>query len=381
MTLTRRAVLCLLFAGAFFTAFSRLTAQTSLNPDISIIPRFLFETNDGERLPERRMFSRPDFSFQELELVASAYLNPFSKADVVLTLPGPDMEAGKLGLEELSATVFRGLPLDLNLRFGKYRVEFGKLNVVHPHAWPFVTQPLVHERFLGEEGLNDLGISLSTLLPTGDVYTRLSVDLLRGSAVGEATGLEDTTGEKPAYAMAGRLMGFFTLTDESDMEIGVSAYTGIHDPYNRDRFWYGNLDFKYKYRPSLYTSLVVQGEYLLNTRTAGLDRDLAPFLDANGNLLPKSLTTSGMFVYVDYQFMKIFSIGSRFDWTQSPYSADDRAQAVAVFAGYYPVEETLGLRLQYQNTRFEAPGADLLAVNAIALQVLCSLGPHKAHPF
>lgn len=381
MTMTRRAVLCLLFSGAVFLAPPLLTAQTSLNPDISVIPRFIIETVDGEKLPDRRIFSRPDFSFQELELVASAYLNPFAKADVVLTLPGPDVEEGKLGLEELYATVFRGLPLDLNVRFGKYRVEFGKLNVVHPHAWPFVTQPLAHERFIGEEGLNDLGMSLSTLLPTGDLYTRINVDLLRGSAIGEATGLEDTTGEKPTYALASRLVSFFTIDDENDLEVGLSAYTGIHDPYNRDRFWYGNLDFKYKYRPDLYTSLVVQGEYLLNTRDAALDRDLTPFTDEDGNPVRKTITTSGVYLYADYQFLKIYSIGGRFDWTQSPYSADERARAVAVFAGYYPVEETLGLRLQYQNTRTESPGADPLSVNAIALQVLFSLGPHKAHPY
>jgi hypothetical protein len=378
--MTRRMVLCLLFFGEVFPVARMLTAQTSLNPDISVIPRFIIETNDGENLPERR-FSRPDFSFQELELVVSSYLNPFSKADVVLTLPGPDVEAGKLGLEEVYATIFRGLPLDLNLRFGKYRAEFGKLNVVHPHAWPFITQPLVHERFLGEEGLNDLGISLSTLLPTGDVYTRLDVDLLRGLAIGEATGLADTSGEKPTYALTSRFMGFFTLTDESDLEVGLSGYTGIHDPYNRDRFWYGNLDFKYKYRPSLYTSFAVQGEYLLNSRKANLDQDSHPFRDEDGNPVRKSLTTSGLYLYADYQFLKICSIGARFDWTQSPYSADDRASAIAVFAGYYPVEETLGIRLQYQNTKMEMPGADALSVNAIALQVLCSLGPHKAHPF
>jgi hypothetical protein len=358
-----------------------LAAQTSLNPDISIIPRFLVETNDGEKLPGDRTFSRPDFTFQELEFVATAYLNPFARADVVLTIPGPDLESARLGLEEVYATILRGLPLDLNLKFGKYRTEFGKLNVVHPHAWPFVTQPLAHEQFLGEEGLNDLGISVSTLLPTGDLYSRLNVDLLRGSAIGEATGLEDTTGAKPTYAFASRLMGFFTLDDENDLEVGVSVYTGIHDPYNNERFWYGNLDFKYKYRPSLYTSLVVQGEFLLNSRHAELDRDLQPITDAEGNPVRKTLTTGGAYLYADYQFLKTFSIGGRFDWTQTPYSADEKARAVAVFAGYYPVEETLGLRLQYQNTRQEMPGEDALSVNTIALQVLFSLGPHKAHAF
>ena len=125
--MTRHIILCPVLAGLAFASTGRLAAQTTINPDISLIPRFVLETNDGEELPGRRIFSRPDFSFQELEFVASAYLNPFSKADVVMTVPGPDVETAKLGLEELSATVFRGLPLDLNLRFGKYRAEFGKL--------------------------------------------------------------------------------------------------------------------------------------------------------------------------------------------------------------------------------------------------------------
>lgn len=369
------------WAIAAFLLFSETAiAQTSLNPDISIIPRFIIETHDGGKLPGKREFSQPDFSFQEMELVASAYLNPFAKADVVLTLPGPDIEAGKLGLEELYGTVVRGLPLDINVRLGKYRVDYGKLNLSHPHAWPFLTQPLSQEKFIGEEGLNDLGISASVLLPIEEVYSKFTVDLLRGSAIGEATGIEDTTGAKPTYANSARLMGFFTLDDYSDLEAGLSAYSGIHDPYNRDRFWYWNLDFKYKYRPSTYTSLVVQGEYLLNTRHAGQDRNYNFFLDASGNPERRSINTAGLYLYSDLQFEKIYSIGARVDWTQAPYSKDEKAWAYAVFLGYYPVEETIGLRLQYQNRKDEMPGFSQ-TVNSIGLQVLFSLGPHKAHLF
>jgi len=355
--------------------------QTTINPDISVIPRFLIESNDGERLSEGiRQFSRPDFQFQELEMVVAAYLNPFARADVVLTLPGPNVEEGKLGLEELYVTVLRGLPLDLNVRLGKYRVDFGKINMQHPHQWPFITQPLSHERFFGEEGLNDLGISVSTLLPTGEVYSKLTLDLLRGIPIGEATGIEDTSGAKPTYATSGRLMGFFPVGEYADLETGVSFYTGIHDPYNRERFWYWNLDFKYKYKPDMYTSLVVQGEFLLNRRRASQDREFNPFLDADGNPEVRRISSWGMYLYADYQFMKTYSVGARFDWCQSPYSSNDRARAVALFFGYYPVEETLGLRVQYQNTRTETPiGAQ--SVNSIGLQVLFSLGPHKAHPF
>jgi hypothetical protein len=374
----RHAVTCLCVAiGLQASGFG----QTTVNPDISVIPRFRIDTNDGEKLAQgKREFSRPDFQFEELEMAIQAYLNPFARGDVILTLPGPDIEAGKLGIEELYATVLRGLPLDLNIRLGKYRAEFGKLNMMHPHAWSFITQPLSQERFLGEEGLNDLGISASVLLPTGDVYTKLTLDLLRGAAIGEATGIEDTSGAKPTYATSGRLMGFFPLGEFSDLESGVSFYTGIHDPYNRERFWYWNLDFKYKYTPDMYRSLVVQGEFLFNRRRSSQDREFNPFLDADGNPKVRRIASWGMYLYADYQFMKTYSIGARFDWCQSPYSSDDKARAVALFFGYYPVEETLGLRLQYQNTRTETP-AGSQSINSIGLQVLFSLGPHKAHPF
>ena len=371
--LAHRALLLLvLFAGP-------LAAQTTINPDISVIPRFLVMTDDGGKLASGiREFSRPDFTFQELEIAIQSYLNPYAKGDVILTLPGPDVEGGKLGVEELYASVLRGLPADLNIRIGKYRAEFGKLNLMHPHAWPFITQPLVAERFIGEEGLNDLGMSFSALLPTGEIYTRLTVDVLRGRAVGGVTGIVDSTSTKPYYSNSARLSSFFTLTDESDLELGLSGYTGIHDPYARERFWYMNLDVKYKYRASSYISLTLQGEYLLNSRTAIQDRDLKPLVDPSG--APVSLTTSGWYLYADYQFLKIFSVGGRVDAAQSPYSKDDKASALSLFFGYYPVEETLGLRLEYQNKHSEMPGLSQ-SVNTIALQVLFSMGPHKAHPF
>lgn len=363
------------------SALAPALSQTTLNPDISVIPRFLLETNDGERLDEGvREFSRPNFSFQELEVVASGYLNPFARADVVLALPGPDLEEGKLGLEELYATVLRGLPLDLNVRFGKYRAEFGKINLQHPHQWSFVTQPISQERFLGEEGLNDLGLSASVLLPTGDVYTKLTVDLLRGRSVGEAAGIEDSTGESQTYANSARVTSFFPLGEFSDLEVGVSTYTGIHDPYNGERFWYLNGDFKYKYKPDSYTSVTVQGEYLLNTRRASMDRELVPFVNESGDPEERRITSSGAYLFVDYQFMKTYSLGARFDWSQAPYSTEERAIGAALFFGYYPVEESLGLRLHYQHTR-EERHESTRNVNMIGLQAIFSLGPHRVHQF
>ena len=374
----QRALAVLLLCAA--TGAAR--AQTSSNPEISVIPRLLIFTDDGATLDQgKRTFSRPEFQFQEIEAVFAGYLNPYARADVVMALSGPDIEAASLGLEEAYLTVLRGLPLDLNVRAGKYRAEFGKLNMMHPHQWPFITQPVVQARFFGEETLNDLGISASVILPTGDVYSRLTVDLLRGLSIPNAAGLEDTTDESQPYAASGRLMGFFPVGDDADLEAGVSAYTGVHDPYTGDNFWYWNADFKYRYRPSSYTSLVVQGEYLFNTREAVQGPDLVPFVDDRGNPERRSITSGGLYLYADWQFLKVFSAGGRFDWSQSPYSTDDAATGFSVFFGYYPVEETIGLRLEYQHMRTDVPGGEARAVNFIGLQTVFSLGPHKAHPF
>lgn len=379
---TRPSVLILFLsvAGLAFSAYG----QTTLNPDISLIPRFRFESDDGQLLPERRVFSRPEFTLEEFELAIQGYLNPYARADVFIAKAGTGEEP--VEIEEAYATFLRGLPLDLNIRIGKYLTDFGKLNMLHPHAWPFLTKPLSLERFMGAEGLNDLGISASLLLPTGDVvYTRLSVDLLRGNAIGTidpsgtarsgGPGLTDTVSSEVYYANAARLMAFFPLGESSDLEIGVSGLTGIHDPFARLRFFYGNVDFKFKYKPSSYTSFVLQGEGLINSRKVVTANEVT------GRAMDYIVRSGGFYIYGDLQFNKVFSIGARLDWSQSPYSAYDKAEGGSVFLGYYPVEETTAFRLQYQRVRTMPRDESVSVVNTLTLQVIFSLGPHKAHPF
>lgn len=357
-------------------------AQSMFNPDISIIPRFRLESNDGTQLPGKRIFNRPEFSLEEFELAFQSYLNPYARADIFLTKPGVGDEP--VEIEEIYATFLRGLPFALNARIGKYRAEFGKLNSVHPHAWPFISQPLSLERFIGEEGLNDMGISISGVIPTGEkVYTKLTFDVLKGDAIGtidresgNMSGGIGLTGDgnENYYANSGRLMTFLPVGANSDLEFGISGLTGIHDPHYKYRFYYGNLDFKYKWKPNSYKSLILQGELLLNKRKFHLPNELSRYNS-------QTVSSQGGYLYGDYQFHKIFSIGARYDWAQSPYSKDDKAEGMALFLGYYPVEETAAFRLQYQITKFFPLAMDKYSINMIALQFMFSMGPHKAHPF
>ncbi|MBI5464463.1 MAG: hypothetical protein HY966_05875 [Ignavibacteriales bacterium] len=375
----RRGVFC--FGATVVIAYAQLAfSQTTTNPDLSVIPRFRLESDNAKNSGDELKFGSPRFDLEETEIAIQGYLNPFARADIFLTKPGGGSEP--IEIEEAYATFVRGLPGDLNVRIGKFKAEFGKLNPQHPHAWPFLTMPLVLDRFLGD-GANDLGISASLILPTGDFYSRLNVDFLKGTTVQQidpmsgdvagGMGLKDLSNSKTYSAVAARAMCFVPVQESSDLELGLSGMNGIHDPYNKYRFTYANLDFKYKWKPDAYTSLTVQGEALMNWRTIAVGNPLAPTGSAD-------MQSSGFYVYGDYQFQKIFTIGARYDRAQAPYSKDDGAYAFSIFAGYYPVEVSTALRLQLQRTSTDAGGVTT-NVNMIAVQFMFSLGPHKAHPF
>lgn len=49
------------------------------------------------------------------------------------------------------------------LKIGKFLLDVGGLNSIHPHDWYFTSAPKVHADFFSEEGLNDTGVEYSFL--------------------------------------------------------------------------------------------------------------------------------------------------------------------------------------------------------------------------
>lgn len=374
--------------------------QSNVNPDISLIGTFDTYTNFNKDSPEYRNIN---FANPSMELLVEGYLNPYSKAAAVVSYEE------SFFVEELYAQVVRGLPLDMQVKAGKYLVGFGKINTVHPHAWPFLERPLFHQIYFGPDGFNDIGIDLSFIIPTGDIFTSLDLGLYKGDAIGksEASNPDDAEsiralrGVSPVFE--GRLGSFFNLGDYANLEAGLSASYGIHSktrfsipgnglpPYEIRSLYYTylGLDFKYKYKPDAYTSLTIQGEGLLNYRDAARYAISGPVRRD----VEKTINTYGAFIFFDYQFIKQFSTGAKYDFTygivgdvptEYTLSNDDRdkTHGISAWFSYYPVEETLALRLEVQHLIFDLP--DYLTRNSettLTLQLLFSLGPHKAHPF
>jgi len=202
----------------------------------------------------------------------------------------------------------------------------------------------------------------------------------------------------------GRLNSFFNLGDYANLEVGLSISYGCYSkamlnsagdinaameekPLN---YLYGGLDFKYKYSPDSYSALTFQGEAIINYRDAlregafGVDRSIDEI---------KKISNFGGFIYVDYKFEKQFSVGLKYDYTAgiiddepslTTLMNDDKnnTQGIEGWISYYPVEETIALRIGAQHLIFKYDdGTNKDGEITVKLQLLFSLGPHKAHPF
>jgi hypothetical protein len=355
-------------------------AQTK-NPNISLITDFRTYSRDDE--------GGLNLDLAEIECAVQGYLNPYARADVFFAKHGTE---GPVEIEEAYATFLRGLPLGLNIKAGKFLVDFGKLNVLHPHAYPFVERPLVHGLFFGTDGLNDVAINASLLLPTADIYTKASFNVLKGDALKphehgigeEENGHEDHAedhGESESaqpLAYSGRLSAHFQISEYGNLEFGVSGLTGIHDHHEELRAMIGGVDVKYRWRPDRYRSLTLQAEALYSHRDVPLHEEEEHHDEhEEEEELFQSINSAGFFAFANMQFRRRWNIGLMSEMAHAPEAEDEKFWAHSAFAGFSPMEETSVIRLLLR--REKRPGEE--AQNVIMLQLAFSLGPHKPHMF
>ncbi|MCB2230196.1 hypothetical protein KQH82_05735 [bacterium] len=380
LCLTASVLLCL--TGVAFS-------QTTLNPDISLIGDMkVFSHNDSTRTDESEKLNLAD---PEMELYVSGYLNPYASATATVAWhPGANAE-----IEEIYATFHRGLPLGMNIRAGKYRLEFGRLNTTHPHAYSFIKMPLVHGALLGEEGLNDMAIRSAFLLPTGDAYTELMGAILKGDALqGHSHGEEEESEEEHGHGsdervdpgFLGRLTTSLAVSESSELAFGATVVNSVYELVEHEhdgeaeseedptqlRAWLLGGDIKYKWKPSRYTSLQLEAEAIARREEQHEGDDI---------------TSYGGYAYCDYRFRQRYNIGSIVEWLRQKHAHEHEEGEIEIhqmdtwrlgmFAGFAPVEETSLLRLAGHWTEPEEGDGFW----EVTLQLVFSLGPHQPHNF
>jgi hypothetical protein len=373
---TRKFILlgvCLSLAALSATAH----AQSSINPDISLIGDIRSSWNNNDLDPES---DRVNLNLHEAELALQGYLNPYARADAFVAFH----EGEGAELEELYITFTRGLPLGLSVKAGQYLLDFGKTNPLHPHAYSFIVQPLPNAEYFGGEGLRDVGVHASIPLPTGNVETTISIDVLKGDFIAphvhgdEESHEEEIAGDEQPNerGFAGRWNSFVPLGDYTSLALGGSAVTGV--PEESTRRWIWGADAKFRWKPDRYRSLTLIGEYTGNRQPLEHEHDEVLAAAVNHEEGYEYLTSHGLFGYVDYQFRQRYNIGAMGDWVQGAKDKAEKLWRLGGFVGFAPVEETSLLKALVTYNKDVATDEGYWSG---IFQLVFSLGPHKPHAF
>jgi hypothetical protein len=365
------------FAGVSLLPCVGLTAaaQTTINPDISVIGDIRGMTAD--RPEDVGLEQKQVFELHEVELAVQGYLNPYARGDVFFAWHDDHAE-----VEEASITFERGLPWGLSARAGRYLGNFGRLNLLHPHAYSFIDRPLVLAEYLGDHGFADDGVSVRWLMPITAVYVELSADLLRGAAfVGHHHAGATEADIPPDKGFLSHLSIAGATGEYSETAGGISLAYGHYDPTENLVTTLVGADLKHKYKPSRYTSLTLQAEALLNRRETGDEHhheEEAGEEEQHDEVLEEDFTHFfGAYAFVDYQFQQRYNLGIKVDYFQPLEDKNNEVTQVQAFCGFAPVEETSLLRL----AGYYRKPADGEGVFGATLQLVFSLGPHRPHSF
>ena len=132
------------------------------NPDISA--NFLTLLQEGNRGKNAALGNRNGLSLQEAELQFVSDVDVYFKANALFSINRPTpAQDYKIDPEEVYVETI-SLPV-VTLKAGKFKAALGRHNQLHTHAFPFIDAPIVNRKVLGDEGLNEVGLSASTLIP------------------------------------------------------------------------------------------------------------------------------------------------------------------------------------------------------------------------
>jgi hypothetical protein len=319
-------------------------AAKALNPDLSVIGTFLSHAGDDFE-------GRAPAELDEVEVALQAFIDPYAKGFFFLAVT-PD----EVDVEEGYAQ-FVTLPWGLTAKAGKTKATFGKANQWHTHTRPWVDQPLMLTRFLGEEGLADVGVSVSRTIdnPFG-AFIEATGEIYSGD-------VEEVFGRAASNDLLynAHLKAFRDLGENSNIELGTSFARGTL-PEGEGHNRLTGVDVTYRWKPlsrSIYNSLVARVEALANNRD-GVDDPLY-----------------GYYASLDYQLARRWFAGARIDRADR-FGDDARIsdRGYSALVTFRPSEFSQ-IRGQYRRTSLgHGPSFDELL-----LQLQFAIGPHGAHSF
>ena len=349
------------------TANKAASRGNSFNPDIGINTLFLYQNSN--RGNDATSAERNGLSLQEAELQFSSDVDPYwrfvgtfslhQEVEVDSTTTPPTRTAEYVFEPEEAFAESLELPF-ITFKAGKFKAAFGKHNQLHTHAFAFVDAPISNKVLLGDEGLNDVGISIAALIPV----PWFSDFTLQGfSGQGEGLDYFHSPSANTSVGVA-RLRNLWDFSDNFTFELGLSAASGENTTSKATKLYGGDLTFKWRADKS----------HALIWSTEVIQRDQNIATDEKGK---------GLASWIQWQLGQRWWIQVRGETLEmkdqdpvvlTPIPEYQKKQSLLV--GFIPSEFS-GIRLQYDQLNDGAVDDE----KKISLQFNYSIGAHPAHVY
>jgi hypothetical protein len=321
---------------------------TFFNPAIAVIGNFLASVGHNPVQPS------PAFQVEESEISFQAVVDPYARADLFLSFnnEGVDIEEGYV--------TFLHLPWQTQLKAGKFKVQFGKINTLHLHVLPWVDEPLpIDDLLLSPDTWEAEGVSVSKVIALpGDTFSEFYAQILDGTS-----GLLFIAPSKGDLTYNGQYRAFRDFGDDHNLEMGFSFAHGHNGTSPSNTTDLENVHLVYRWKPLQgrpYRSFILRSEYFWSQRQQP---------DGTQN-------ARGFFVGGDYQLGRRWFAGARYEFSDRATDATMRDKGAAATLTFMPSEFSL-LRAEYRYRDY-APG---IRANEGFLQIQFAIGAHGAHPF
>lgn len=322
----------------------------NLNPNISVIGDFRASyTSDARRTL--------DTELHEVETALQAVVDPYARADVYISAAHAGDGEFTFEIEEAYLTTL-SLPHRLQARAGKFRSVFGKLNRKHPHSLPFIDAPSVYVNYLGDEGLNDQGVSLSWLVPNSRFYQDITVEATRGPGESESFSVQESN----KFLYVAHLKNFWDLSENATLELGFSGAAGPNQ--TGESTLLGGVDVTYKWKPlrfNTYRAVELQAESFFSR----MNVDVGDPVD-----------TWGMFALANAKVARRWGVVGRFDYSDLPDDPNWNETAFSATARW-EATEFQKLELGVKSTAAAEMDRNL----QVLFRAVFVIGAHGAHEY
>jgi len=325
------------------------------------IPGFIY--SGGAEIP----FNKDDgFNFNYAEVALHSTVDPYFDAFAVFHL------SDEFEIEEAYVKT-RALPYGLQVKAGKFKSAFGRINEKHQHVWQFDSQPIIYESLFGPDGISDAGIQAQWVAPT-DTYIMAGAEAFAGT-----NDMSFGASGKNKHLYVGYLKSSVDIGDDLSILGGVSIAHGSN--YENDTInptdIYG-VDLTLREQLGSYSSLIWQSEFLQRNKDV-----------TASNLTTRTDKQSGLYSELVYQYNNNWSTAARYDTiTQNDTDLSPAYNGIntnnlyrcTAKIDYHPFPMTR-LRLQYTYDRTKVIAGERKDINEVLLSLNIAAGAHGAHDY